>query len=90
VVVGRTLRLKFDLITDYLHGAASVWKDGKLVYKNRDRPLGFHYDCDRTTDLSNFRLQMQHGVYRSGGGAENLTSSGFRFRLSRRVPSRDS
>jgi hypothetical protein len=90
VVVGRTLNLKFDIVTDYLHGAASVWKNGMLVYKNRDRPLGWHYDCDRTTDLSNFRLQMQHGVYRSWRGAATpLSSSGFRFRVSKRVRSPD-
>jgi hypothetical protein len=83
VVVGKTLTLKFDIIADYLHGAASVWQNGKLIYANRDRPLGFHYDCDRTTDISNFPLRMQHGVYREGGGPATLTSSGFRFLLSR-------
>lgn len=83
VVVGKTLTLKFDIIADYLHGAASVWQNGKLIYANRDRPLGFHYDCDRTTDISNFQLRMQHGVYRDGGGPVTLTSSGFRFLLSR-------
>jgi hypothetical protein len=85
VVVGKTLALKFDIIADYLHGAASVWQNGKLIYANRDRPLGFHYDCDRTTDISNFPLRMQHGVYREGGGPVTLTSSGFRFLLSKRV-----
>jgi hypothetical protein len=90
VVVGRTLHLKFDIVTDYRHGAASVWKNGVLVYKNRDRPLGFHYDCDRTTGLSDFRLQMQHGVYRGGDGVVTLSSSGFRFLVSKRVRSRDS
>jgi hypothetical protein len=83
IVVGKTLTLKFDIIADYLHGAASVWQDGKLIYANRDRPLGFHYDCDRTTDISDFALRMQHGVYREGGGPATLTSSGFRFLLSR-------
>jgi hypothetical protein len=85
VVVGQTLRLKFDIVTDYLHGAATVWKNGKVVYRNRDRPLGFHYDCDRSTDLSDFTLRMQHGVYRDEGGPVTLTSSGFRFFLSKRV-----
>ena len=85
VVAGRTLNLTFDIVTDYLHGAASVWKNGVRVYANRNRPLGFHYDCDRTTDISGYALRMQHGVYRGGGGAATLTSSGFRFRLSRRV-----
>lgn len=83
VVVGKTLTLKFDIVANYLHGAASVWQNGKLIYANRDRPLGFHYDCDRTTDISNFPLRMQHGVYREGGGPVTLTSSGFRFLLSR-------
>jgi hypothetical protein len=83
IVVGKTLALKFDIIADYLHGAASVWQNGKRIYANRDRPVGFHYDCDRTTDISNFPLRMQHGVYREGGGPATLTSSGFRFLLSR-------
>jgi hypothetical protein len=82
VVVGRTLMLKFDIVTAYRHGAASVWKNGVLIYANRDRPLGFHYDCDRRTDISNFALRMQHGVYRGGGGLATLSSSGFRFRIS--------
>jgi hypothetical protein len=85
VLAGRTLKLGFDIVADYLHGAASVWKNGVRVYRNRDRPLGFHYDCDGTTDISNFALRMQHGVYRGGGGLATLSSSGFRFRLSRRV-----
>ena len=85
VVVGQTLTLKFDIVTDYLHGAASVWKNGKLIYANRDRPLGFHYDCDRKTDISDYALRMQHGVYRGSGGPVTLSSSGFRFRVSRRV-----
>jgi hypothetical protein len=90
VVAGRTLTLKFDIVTDYLHGAASVRKNGVLVYANRDRPLGFHYDCDRKTDISNYALRMQHGIYRGGSGPATLSSSGFRFRLSQRVRSRDS
>lgn len=85
IVVGKTLTLKFDIVSDYLHGAATVWKDGKRIYKNRDRPLGFHYDCDRTTDISDFALRMQHGIYREGGGPATLTSSGFRFLLSRPI-----
>jgi hypothetical protein len=85
IVVGKTLALKFDIVTDYLHGAASVWKNGKLIYANRDRPLGFHYDCDRTTDMSDFTLRMQHGIYREGGGPATLTSSGFRFLVSRPI-----
>jgi hypothetical protein len=88
VVAGRTLNLKFDIVTDYQHGAATVWKNGVRVYKNRDRPLGFHYDCDRTTDISDYALRMQHGVYRGSGGAVTLTSSGFRFLLSKRVRAR--
>ena len=83
IVVGQTLNLKFDIVSDYLHGAASVWKNGALVYANRDRPLGFHYDCDRATDLSNFDLRMQHGVYRGWTSAPlTFTSSGFRFLVS--------
>lgn len=85
VVVGRTLDLKFDIVSDYQHGAATVWKNGTMIYNNRDRPLGFHYDCDRTTDISKYALRMQHGVYRGGDGAAILSSSGFRFRLSKRV-----
>jgi hypothetical protein len=85
IVVGKTLTLKFDIIAHYLHGAASVWQNGKVIYANRDRPLGFHYDCDRRTDISNFPLRMQHGVYREGGGPTTLTSSGFRFLLTKRV-----
>ena len=83
VGVGQTLRLKLDIVSDYQHGAASVWKNGALVYSNRDRPLGFQYDCDRTTDLSNFDLRMQHGVYRGWTSAPlTFTSSGFRFLVS--------
>jgi hypothetical protein len=42
--------------------------------------LGWHYDCDGTTDLSNFPLQMQHGVYRGWTTAPlTFTSSGFGF-----------
>ena len=82
VVVGQTLKLSFDLIARHVHGAASVWKNGVLVYENRDRPLGFHYDCNRTTDISGYALRMQEGVYRGGGGVATLTSSGFRFRVS--------
>jgi hypothetical protein len=85
VTASRRLDLKFDIVTDYLHGAATVWKNGVRVYSNRDRPLGFHYDCDRTTDISDYALRMQHGVYRGGDGPVTLTSSGFRFRLSRRI-----
>jgi chitodextrinase len=82
VVVGQTLNLKFDIVANYQHGAASVWKNGTMIYNNRDRPLGFHYDCDRRTDISNFPLRMQHGVYRGGGGLATLSSSGFRFLVS--------
>jgi chitodextrinase len=79
VVQGRTDTFKFDIVTDYQHGAATVWHNGVVVYNNRDRPLGFHYDCDRTTDISNFDLRMQHGVYRGWYGPMVLTSSGFGF-----------
>jgi chitodextrinase len=82
VVQGQTLKLKFDVVFDYQHGAATVWKNDNPtpIYNNRDRPLGFHYDCDGTTDLSGFPLQMQHGVYRSWTTAPlTFTSSGFRF-----------
>jgi hypothetical protein len=85
VVAGQTLSLKFDIIADYVHGAATVWRNGVRIYKNRDRPLGFHYDCNRETDLSDYALRMQHGVYRGSGGPVTLTSSGFRFLLSKRV-----
>jgi chitodextrinase len=82
VVQGRTDTFKFDIVTDYQHGAATVWHNGVVVYNNRDRPLGFHYDCDRTTDISNFDLRMQHGVYRGWSGPMTLTSSGFGFLVS--------
>jgi hypothetical protein len=82
VVQGQTVNFKFDIVSDYQHGAATVWKNGAVVYDNRDRPLGFHYDCDRTTDISNFDLRMQHGVYRGWSGALALTSSGFGFLVS--------
>jgi hypothetical protein len=88
VVARRTLSLRFDIVADYRHGAASVWKNGVRVYANRDRPLGFHYDCDRRTDISNYALRMQHGVYRGGDGLATLSSSGFRFLVSKRVRSR--
>jgi hypothetical protein len=80
VVVGQTLDLKFDIVSDYQHGAATVWKNGTMIYNNRDRPLGFHYDCNRSTDISDFALRMQHGVYRGWTTAPlTFTSSGFRF-----------
>jgi hypothetical protein len=81
VVQGQTLKLKFDIIEDYQRGAATVWVNDNPtpIYNNRDRPLGWHYDCDYTTDLSNFDIQVQHGVYRGGGGVATLSSSGFRF-----------
>jgi chitodextrinase len=82
VVQGRTDTFRFDIVTDYQHGAATVWHNGVVVYNNRDRPLGFHYDCDRTTDISNFDLRMQHGVYRGWSGPMALTSSGFGFLVS--------
>jgi chitodextrinase len=82
VVQGRTDTFRFDIVTDYQHGAATVWHNGVVVYNNRDRPLGFHYDCDRTTDISNFALRMQHGVYRGWSGPMALTSSGFGFLVS--------
>ena len=83
VGVGQTLRLKLDIVSDYQHGAASVWKDDTLLYANRNRPLGFHYDCNRTTDISDFDLRMQHGVYRGWlGGPLIFTSSGFGFLVS--------
>ena len=82
VVQGRTETFKFDVVSDYQHGAATVWHNGVVVYNNRDRPLGFHYDCDRTTDISNFDLRMQHGVYRGWSGPLVLTSSGFHFLVS--------
>jgi chitodextrinase len=82
VVQGRTETFKFDVVSDYQHGAATVWHNGVMVYNNRDRPLGFHYDCDRTTDISNFDLRMQHGVYRGWSGPLVLTSSGFHFLVS--------
>jgi hypothetical protein len=82
VVVGQTLKLSFDIVARHVHGAASVWKNGVLVYQDRDRPLGFHYDCDRRTDISEYALRMQQGVYRGGLGIATLTSSGFRFRVS--------
>jgi chitodextrinase len=83
VVQGRTESFKFDIVSDYQHGAATVWHNGVVVYDNRDRPLGFHYDCDGTTDISNFDLRMQHGVYRGWTTAPlALTTSGFGFLLS--------
>jgi chitodextrinase len=82
VVQGRTDTFRFDIVTDYQHGAATVWHNGVVVYNNRDRPLGFHYDCDRTTDISNFDLRIQHGVYRGWSGPMALTSSGFEFLVS--------
>jgi chitodextrinase len=82
VVQGRTDTFKFDIVSDYQHGAATVWHNGAVVYNNRDRPLGFHYDCDRTTDISNFDLRMQHGIYRGWSGPLALTSSGFGFLVS--------
>ena len=53
VVVGETLKLKFDVVFDYQYGAATVWENDNPtpIYNNRDRPLGWHYDCDGTTDL---------------------------------------
>jgi hypothetical protein len=84
VVDGQTISFKFDIVADYLHGAATVWRDGQVVYDNRDRPLGFHYDCNGVTDLSGFPLRMQHGVYRGWSGAMQFTSSGFRFLVSER------
>jgi chitodextrinase len=82
VVQGQTVTFKFDIVSDYQHGAATVWKNGQVVYNNRDRPLGFQYDCDRTTDISNFDLRMQHGIYRGWYGPVVLTSSGFGFLVS--------
>ena len=82
IVAGQTTNLKFDIVEDYLHGAATVWENGVQIYDNRDRPLGFHYDCNRTTDISDFATRMQHGVYRGGTGAYQFTSSGFGFYVS--------
>ena len=83
VVQGRTDTFRFDIVTDYEHGAATVWHNGVVVYDNRDRPLGFHYDCDGTTDLSNFDLRMQHGIYRGWTTAPLiLDTSGFGFLVS--------
>jgi chitodextrinase len=82
VVPGRTDTFKFDIVSDYQHGAATVWHNGAVVYNNRDRPLGFHYDCNGTTDISNLSLRMQHGVYRGWLGLMVLTSSGFGFTTS--------
>jgi hypothetical protein len=98
VVQGVSIDLTFDLFFDYAHGAATVWKDGERVYANRDRPLGFHYNCDyrssnadttsnqRARDLSHSYLHMQHGIYRHATPAWRLTSSGFRFYCSQRTP----
>lgn len=83
VVQGQTEMFKFDVVSDYQHGAATVWHNGVMVYNNRDRPLGFHYDCNRTTDISNFDLRMQYGIYRGWtAGPMTLTSSGFGFLVS--------
>ena len=82
VIVGRTLKLKFDIVTDYQHGAATVWENDNPtpIYDNRDRPLGFRFDCNRTTDISNYALRMQAGVYRGWtAGPMQLTMSGFGF-----------
>lgn len=80
VVQGQTVTYKLDAVTDYQHGAATFWWNGVQVYNNRDRPLGFHYDCNRTTDISNFDLRMQAGVYRGWtAGPMQLTMSGFGF-----------
>ena len=82
VVQGQTVTWKFDIVSDYQHGAATVWKNGQVIYDNRDRPLGFHYDCNRTTDISDYGLRMQHGVYRGWTGPLLFTSSGFHFTVS--------
>jgi hypothetical protein len=97
VVEGTAIRLKFDLFFDAAHGAATIWKDDVRVYDDRDRPLGFNYNCDYRSsnaddsvnrdarDLSRAILHMQHGLYRSSTPRWILTSSGFRFYCSQRT-----
>jgi hypothetical protein len=98
VVEGAPVHLKLDLFFHYRHGAATVWKNGVRVYRDRDRALGFHYNCDyrssnadttpnsNARDLSRSFLRMQHGIYRDSTPAWTLTSTGFRFTCSQRTP----
>jgi hypothetical protein len=88
---GVPIDLRFDLFFDYRHGAATVWENGARVYDDRDRPLGFHFNCayrrsnndasvnTSARDLSHSVLRMQHGIYRNTTPAWTLTSTGFRF-----------
>jgi hypothetical protein len=98
VVEGRALHLRFNLHFHYRHGAATIWRGGVRVYRDRDRPLGFHYNCAYRTsnadgtpntnarDLSRSFLRMQHGIYRDATAAWTMTSTGFRFYCSQRTP----
>jgi hypothetical protein len=98
VVEGVPLRLKLALHFDYRHGGATIWRNGTRVYRDRDRPLGFHYNCDyrssnrdttlntNARDLSRSFLRMQHGIYRNSTAAWTLTSTGFLFSCSRTTP----
>jgi hypothetical protein len=97
VVEGRTLHLRFSLHFQYRNGGATIWRNGARVYNNRNRPLGFHYNCAYRTsnadttpntnarDLSQAFLRMQHGIYRDATPAWTLTSTGFRFYCSQRT-----
>jgi hypothetical protein len=97
VVQGEVVNFKFDLFFDDAHGAVAIWRNGARVFEELDRPLGFHYNCSyRTsatgspepgaTDISNYRLRVQHGIYRNTTPAWQLTSSGFHFYCSQTSP----
>src|SRR5206468_7557508 len=51
VVAGETLNLKFDIVSDYQHGAATVWRNGFLVYSDRDRQIG-RASCRERVELN--------------------------------------